>query len=109
MDQLLASLSRWKPFKAVVIGDFMLDQLLFGDADRLSGDAPVPVLRVNRTEDRPGGAANLCLNLVALRGRVETLGVIGSDEEGIELRRALLQQGVDASTLVTDPGRPTTQ
>jgi D-beta-D-heptose 7-phosphate kinase/D-beta-D-heptose 1-phosphate adenosyltransferase len=108
MDQLLQHLADWRSFHAVVVGDFMLDQLLFGDAERLSPDAPVPVLRVTRQEDRPGGSANLCLNLMALRGRVTALGVVGQDQEAVLLRTALLQQGVDAGGLVTDPNRPTT-
>lgn len=108
MDTLLASLADWRTFRVLVIGDFMLDQLLYGSADRLSSDAPVPVLRVTKQEDRPGGAANLCLDLVALRGRVTALGVVGQDPESVLLRTALLQQGVDAGSLVTDPNRPTT-
>jgi len=108
MDPLLRHLSEWKPFKALVVGDFMLDQFHYGDADRLSPDAPVPVLRVTRQEDHPGGAANLCLDLVAMRGRVTALGVVGQDREADLLRTVLLQQGVDAGTLVADPIRPTT-
>lgn len=108
MDPLLATLADWKPFRALVVGDFMLDQLLYGSADRLSPDAPVPVLRVTRREDRPGGAANLCLNLIAMHGRVTALGVVGSDQEAVLMRTALLQQGVDASGIVTDHTRPTT-
>lgn len=108
MDPLLAALADWKPFRALVVGDFMLDQLLYGSADRLSPDAPVPVLRVTRREDRPGGAANLCLNLCAMHGRVAALGVVGSDQEAVLMRTALLQQGVDASGIVTDHTRPTT-
>lgn len=108
MDPLLATLADWKPFRALVVGDFMLDQLLYGTADRLSPDAPVPVLRVTRREDRPGGAANLCLNLIAMHGRVTALGVVGSDQEAVLMRTALLQQGVDAGGIVTDHTRPTT-
>jgi D-beta-D-heptose 7-phosphate kinase/D-beta-D-heptose 1-phosphate adenosyltransferase len=108
MDPLLTSLADWKPFRALVIGDFMLDQLLFGAADRLSPDAPVPVLRVTRREDRPGGAANLCLNFIAMRGRVTALGVVGADQDAVLLRTALLQQGVDAGGIITDHARPTT-
>ena len=71
MDRLLDTLASWKPFSAVVVGDFMLDQLVYGNAERLAADAPVPVLHVVKTENRPGGAANLCLDLVALKGNVE--------------------------------------
>lgn len=108
MDSLLVTLADWKPFRALVVGDFMLDQLAYGDAERLSADAPVPVLRVTRQEDRPGGAANLCLDLVAMRGRVTALGVVGSDQDAVLLRTALLQRGVDAGGMVSDPNRPTT-
>jgi D-beta-D-heptose 7-phosphate kinase/D-beta-D-heptose 1-phosphate adenosyltransferase len=108
MDSLLARLAEWKPFRALVVGDFMLDQLWYGDAERLSADAPVPVLRVTRQEDRPGGSANLALDLVAMHGRVTALGVVGNDPEATLLRTALLQQGVDAGGLVTDANRPTT-
>lgn len=108
MDTLLDSLSRWKPFTAVVVGDFMLDQMVHGSAERLSADAPVPVLLVERVEDRPGGAANVCLDLLALRGSVRALGVVGDDEHAHRLRRALAEQGVDVSGLIADPSRPTT-
>ncbi len=108
MDALLESLSRWKPFAAAVVGDFMLDQMVHGSAERLSADAPVPVLHVERIEDRPGGAANVCLDLAALRGSVYALGVVGEDEHARRLGRALSDQGVDVAGLVADPARPTT-
>ncbi|MDX9910471.1 MAG: D-glycero-beta-D-manno-heptose 1-phosphate adenylyltransferase [Phycisphaerales bacterium] len=108
MDRLLEHLADWKPFTALVVGDFMLDQLLMGDAERLSADAPVPVLHVRTSESRPGGAANVCLDLAALRGRVIAVGAVGDDTEG-ELLRALIQaQGVDGAGLITDRSRPTT-
>lgn len=108
MDALLERLSDWKPFTALVVGDFMLDQLLSGDADRLSADAPVPILHVRQSESRPGGAANLCLDLVAMRGRVEAFGVTGDDHESRLLREALVKEGVEASGLIADASRPTT-
>ncbi len=108
MNELLDRLGSWKAFRAVVVGDFMLDQLVFGDAERLSQDAPVPVLRVVRQEDRAGGAANLCLDLAAMRGRVTALGVVGADAEGVALRAALEREGVEAGGLVVDGSRPTT-
>jgi D-beta-D-heptose 7-phosphate kinase/D-beta-D-heptose 1-phosphate adenosyltransferase len=108
MDQLLEHLDRWKPFNALVVGDFMLDQQLYGDAERLSADAPVPILHVRRQSHNPGGAANVCLDLAALRGRVRACGVIGADAHGDLLRHALVERGIDASGLVVDPSRPTT-
>jgi D-beta-D-heptose 7-phosphate kinase/D-beta-D-heptose 1-phosphate adenosyltransferase len=108
MDPLLRRLADWKPFTALVVGDFMLDQLQYGDADRLAPDAPVPVLHVRRTEDRPGGASNLAMDLAALRGRVLAFGVTGPEREGNRLRELLEAAGVTASGLVPDPDRPTT-
>ncbi len=108
MDTLLAALSEWKPFNAIVIGDFMLDQLLKGAATRLSPDAPVPVLHVKEQQSQPGGAANLTLDLIALHGRVSVLGVTGNDPESQILRDALTQSGVDCAGLIPDETRPTT-
>ncbi|MBM4108928.1 MAG: D-glycero-beta-D-manno-heptose 1-phosphate adenylyltransferase [Phycisphaerae bacterium] len=108
MDPLLEAMSAWKPFSALVVGDFMLDQMIHGAAERLSADAPVPVLHVSHVEDRPGGAANVCLDLLALRGSVHALGVVGEDEHAHRLRRSLADQGIDVTGLVADPSRPTT-
>jgi D-beta-D-heptose 7-phosphate kinase/D-beta-D-heptose 1-phosphate adenosyltransferase len=108
MTTLLDRLGAWGPFKAVVVGDYMLDETLYGDADRLSPDAPVPVLHVRRTERTPGGAANLALALAALGGQVRAIGVVGADEMGLELAGLLDQRGVAADDLVADSSRPTT-
>lgn len=108
MSLLLETLSNWRPFTVLVVGDFMLDQLTFGNADRLSPEAPVPVLHVQRTEHRPGGAANVCLDLIAMRAAVHALGVTGDDREGDLLRSALTAAGVQSDALVTDASRPTT-
>ncbi len=108
MDALLEALAEWKPFNAIVVGDFMLDQLLKGAATRLSPDAPVPVLRVSEQQSQPGGAANLTLDLIALHGRVSVLGVTGSDHEAQILRDKLTESGVDCAGLVKDHSRPTT-
>ncbi len=92
----------------------MLDELVFGDAERLSADAPVPVLHVRRVERHAGGAANLCLGLAAMgASRVRTFGVVGNDEPGGALRQALEAAEIDAAGLLTDDsqhksGRPTT-
>ncbi|MEO1277738.1 MAG: D-glycero-beta-D-manno-heptose 1-phosphate adenylyltransferase [Planctomycetota bacterium] len=108
MDSLLEALANWKPFTALVVGDFMLDQQLYGDADRLSADAPVPVLRVTRQEAMPGGAGNLAEDLIALGGRVRVFGVTGRDAEGALLRESLETAGVETSGLIEDESRPTT-
>jgi D-beta-D-heptose 7-phosphate kinase/D-beta-D-heptose 1-phosphate adenosyltransferase len=108
MDTLLAHLARWKPFSALVVGDFMLDELVYGNAERLSADAPVPVLQALRQESAPGGAANVCADLVALGGRVIACGLVGEDEAGRTLRAAMEAGGTETSAVVIDRGRPTT-
>jgi len=108
MDALLTHLSRWRPFRAVVVGDFMLDESVFGDAQRLSPDAPVPVLHARRIERRAGGAANVCLDLAALHGSVEAVGVVGDDDDGRHLLGCLTEAGVGVEGMVVDSTRPTT-
>lgn len=108
MPHLLEHLDRWKPFRALVVGDFMLDQLVYGDAERLSADGPAPVLHARRTESMPGGAANVCVDLVALRGHVEAVGVVGDDHHADTLRSALESSGVSTHALIRDQARPTT-
>lgn len=108
MPHLLEHLDRWRPFRALVVGDFMLDQLVYGDAERLSADGPAPVLHARRTESMPGGAANVCMDLVALRGHVEAVGVVGDDGHGETLCAALEGGGVSTGSLVRDASRPTT-
>lgn len=108
MHDLLNTLASWKPFRAAVLGDFMLDQLVYGDAERLSADAPVPVLHVRRSEDRPGGAANVALDLVALGASVTAIGVTGQDADAQTLRAALTRERIEIAGLVADAARPTT-
>lgn len=108
MQSLLQHLRNWKPFKAVVVGDFMLDQLVYGDAERLAADAPVPILHVQRTESRAGGSANVCLDLAALHGAVTAIGVLGADAAAATLRAELAGQGINTAGLIADDTRPTT-
>ncbi|MEM9915155.1 MAG: D-glycero-beta-D-manno-heptose 1-phosphate adenylyltransferase [Planctomycetota bacterium] len=105
---LINHLDRWQPKRIVVAGDFMLDRYAYGNADRLAPDAPVPVLAVQRTESMPGGAANVGLDLAALRCQVSCLGLIGDDEPGETLTRELQQHGIDTSGLIASQDRPTT-
>ncbi|QDU70230.1 D-glycero-beta-D-manno-heptose 1-phosphate adenylyltransferase [Mucisphaera calidilacus] len=105
---LLDRLDRWRSVRVVVVGDFMLDRYTYGNAERLSPDAPVPVLAVEREEVRPGGASNVCRQLAAMRCDVRALGVIGEDEAGGALVSALAAAGVDGSGLTRSVERPTT-
>lgn len=108
METLLTTLADWKPFRAIVVGDFMLDQQLYGNANRLSPDAPVPVLHVTKQENQPGGAANLCLDLNAMHAKVFAIGIVGDDAEAKLLTEALAAQGINADSILADPSRPTT-
>jgi D-beta-D-heptose 7-phosphate kinase/D-beta-D-heptose 1-phosphate adenosyltransferase len=108
MESLLTTLNAWRPFRVLVVGDFMLDQMVYGDAERLAADSPVPVLLARRTEEKPGGAANVCLDLAAMRGTVRAFGVTGTDPEARLLREAMGAEHVDARGLIPDPGRCTT-
>ena len=83
--------------RVLVVGDVMLDRYWFGDVSRISPEAPVPIVKVERTEERPGGAANVARNIASLQAGVALLSVIGEDEAGTRLEQLLQQSGVSAS------------
>lgn len=93
--------------RVLVVGDVMLDRYWFGEVNRISPEAPVPVVHVQRTEERPGGAANVARNVVALGAQSTLLSVVGDDEPAGALERLLLAEGVDAR-LRRDAGLSTT-
>jgi rfaE bifunctional protein kinase chain/domain len=90
-----------------VVGDVMLDRYWFGEVGRISPEAPVPVVKIDRIEERPGGAANVARNAAALGGEVNLLSVVGRDEAGATLRRLLKRDRVTAQ-LHTDRALQTT-
>jgi D-beta-D-heptose 7-phosphate kinase/D-beta-D-heptose 1-phosphate adenosyltransferase len=92
--------------RVLVAGDAMLDEYWFGDTARISPEAPVPVVHQRSAEQRPGGAANVALNVAALGARSTLAGVIGQDERGALLTRALEQRGVRCE-LFRSPTLPT--
>ena len=93
--------------RVLVVGDCMLDQYWFGDAERISPEAPVPVVRVLRTDARLGGAANVALNITTLGAKASLMSVAGEDEAGHTLRSLLEASGIE-SLLQTDPSIKTT-
>jgi D-beta-D-heptose 7-phosphate kinase/D-beta-D-heptose 1-phosphate adenosyltransferase len=93
----------------VVIGDVMLDHFVIGAVDRISPEAPVPVVRFARDEYRLGGAANVASNLRALGADVELVALVGRDAEADRLRTELSRPGINTSGLVADPDRCTTR
>ncbi|HJL66844.1 MAG TPA: PfkB family carbohydrate kinase, partial [Arenicellales bacterium] len=93
--------------KLLVVGDVMLDRYWFGKVNRISPEAPVPVVAVNRSEERAGGAANVAANVVAMGARCELLSVVGDDEGGETLGRLLDQLGVDNHLHIDDKMKTT--
>ena len=91
----------------LVVGDVMLDRYWFGDSDRISPEAPVPVVQVSKVDERLGGAANVARNVAALGANTTILGVVGEDEAGKRIGELLRQSGVN-SQLEVDPNVPTT-
>ena len=83
--------------RLLVVGDVMLDRYWFGDVERISPEAPVPVVKIARTEERPGGAANVARNAAALGAAATLLSVIGDDEPGATLERLLAGEHVRTS------------
>lgn len=93
--------------RVLVVGDVMLDRYWFGDVSRISPEAPVPIVNVKRTEERPGGAANVARNIASLGGHATLLSVVGDDEPGRALARLLDQDGV-TTHFHKDASLPTT-
>jgi rfaE bifunctional protein kinase chain/domain len=92
--------------RVLVIGDLMLDRFIWGDVRRISPEAPVPVVRVARESEHPGGAGNVVANLAALGAKPSVVGWIGRDEPGRRLRRLLHALGADTSGIVTAEHTP---
>jgi D-beta-D-heptose 7-phosphate kinase / D-beta-D-heptose 1-phosphate adenosyltransferase len=91
------SLPNFEGTRVLVIGDVMLDRYWHGSSSRISPEAPVPVIKVSQTDDRPGGAANVALNIAALGCQVSLIGVVGDDDAG-----EMLQQRLIAAKIYTD-------
>ncbi|MHB8079090.1 MAG: D-glycero-beta-D-manno-heptose-7-phosphate kinase [Candidatus Krumholzibacteriia bacterium] len=101
-------LNRFDGLRLAVCGDVMVDRFLWGRVDRISPEAPVPVVRLERETAKLGGAANVANNIRALGAAVTLVGVVGADETAGELRGMLADRGIDDAGLLTLSGRPTT-
>jgi len=93
--------------KILVLGDVMLDEYIWGKVSRISPEAPIPVVHVNKENARLGGAANVANNIVALGGKVILAGVIGKDAMGAGVLSLLKKEGVNTELIVADASRPT--
>ena len=102
-------LDRARGRAVLVVGDLMLDHFVIGRVDRISPEAPVPVVQFDHESYRLGGAANVAHNVAALGGRVEIAGLIGADAEGTRLMDELRRAAIDTTSIVTDPDRRTTR
>ncbi len=106
-EKLLKTITNLGSPKILLVGDFMLDVYTYGDALRISPEAPVPVLKVTETEYRCGGAGSVAADLSVLGAVPSCLGVIGEDNNGKEIKDKLTMLGVDMSGLLTVADRPT--
>src|SRR5437868_14114440 len=93
--------------RVLVLGDVMLDRYVWGDAERISQEAPVILLHAGRREERLGGASSVATLLRALGARVALAGVVGPDADGRRIRHLLVEQGIDDEAVIADPDRPT--
>jgi D-beta-D-heptose 7-phosphate kinase/D-beta-D-heptose 1-phosphate adenosyltransferase len=109
MTKSLSVLDRLPGTVIAVIGDLMLDHFLIGRVDRISPEAPVPVVRFERDDFRLGGAANVAANVRALEGVPLLVGCVGADEAAARLRTALAERKIADDALVVDDSRPTTR
>jgi D-beta-D-heptose 7-phosphate kinase/D-beta-D-heptose 1-phosphate adenosyltransferase len=106
-ETLLKTVTHLGSPKLLVVGDFMLDVYIYGDATRISPEAPVPVLKIKNQQQSCGGAASVAVDIAALGAVPHCLGVVGDDEAAGQLRRLLVDAGADISGLITSTDRPT--
>jgi D-beta-D-heptose 7-phosphate kinase/D-beta-D-heptose 1-phosphate adenosyltransferase len=106
---LLALIERFAGLRVWVLGDLMLDQYVVGAVERISPEAPVPVVRAQGAEQRPGGAANVARQLAALGARVRLAGIVGADEAGEQLLGLCRAAHIDTAAVERVAGRQTTR
>ncbi|MGN6802101.1 MAG: bifunctional heptose 7-phosphate kinase/heptose 1-phosphate adenyltransferase [Ginsengibacter sp.] len=104
-EQLFSGFSK---MKVAVIGDLMLDTYWWGNVERISPEAPVPVVAVSKREKRIGGAGNVALNVQALGASVAVLSILGDDEDGVQLKQLLQENNIDTRFLLESKKRITT-
>jgi rfaE bifunctional protein kinase chain/domain len=107
-DRLLHLIGRMKTSRVVVIGDIMIDRYLYGDTERLSPEAPVPVVAVRERSAKLGGAANVAANVASMGASCLLVGMVGDDSDGAAIRQELVVARLDGRHVVTVAGRPTT-
>lgn len=109
MKKIFDVIDRFKSMKILVIGDVMLDRYIIGDVTRISPEAPVQVVNVEKEDNVPGGAANVANNIASLGGSVYMIGIVGDDGSSKTLKRELQKRSIITDYLITDAKRPTIQ
>ena len=104
---LIDILDRFGEKPIVLVGDLMLDRYIFGSTERVSPEAPVPIIHFQREEFRLGGAGFVMANLATLGAKARVIGIVGKDEAGAEIRRRLLEYGPEQANLIETDSRPT--
>ncbi|MBN1794941.1 MAG: D-glycero-beta-D-manno-heptose-7-phosphate kinase [Candidatus Omnitrophica bacterium] len=105
---LVSAIKNFHKVRVLVIGDLIFDKFLWGQVERISPEAPVPVVWVTSESFMPGGAANVANNIATLKGQVTLCGVTGDDDEGKTLRQQLEVRSVLTDGIIVDKARPTT-
>jgi rfaE bifunctional protein kinase chain/domain len=105
----MIDINKFKNVKALVIGDLMIDEYLWGSVDRISPEAPVPVVCVNKESHTLGGAGNVINNLVAMGADVFAVGTAGTGKAGSMIFQKLEELGIKTDGIISEPQRPTTR
>jgi D-beta-D-heptose 7-phosphate kinase/D-beta-D-heptose 1-phosphate adenosyltransferase len=106
-DVALLHLPETKPLRIVVAGELILDRYVWGEVERISPEAPIPILKAHHREEKPGNAGFVMANLRALGARPAALSIVGNDHGGRMLRSMFRDLQIDTRGLIVDPGRPT--
>lgn len=106
-DRLLPLLKEFESKRVLVVGDLMLDEFIWGRVSRISPEAPVPVVEVQRESCYPGGAANVARNLVRFSKHIAMLGIVGSCGKGAQLRTLLQEEGINTTGVIESPEHQT--
>src|SRR5262245_52104810 len=108
LDSLSARFAAMQGKRIAVVGDYMLDRYLWGTVTRISPEAPVPIVEIERETDQLGGAANVANNLAALGLAAYPVGVVGEDSSGARLAGLMRENGFNTNGVFVDDSRPTT-
>src|SRR5437764_7210945 len=108
MENFQQLFQKFSSLKVGIIGDVMLDTYMWGDVERISPEAPVPVVALKKKEHRIGGAGNVALNVQSLGAKAFVISVIGEDDEAIKLKQLFLDNNINGDYCISSSGRLTT-